>query len=64
MLASLLVLLPFAVTLANAHVALWDPSLFGFDGIVEGVVDYNNNLPVQPLKLSMGLSEEQWFGHG
>ncbi|KAL7410767.1 hypothetical protein BDY24DRAFT_417621 [Mrakia frigida] len=58
------VLLPFFSTSTFAHVALWDPSLFGFDGVVEGVVDYNNNLPVQPLRLSDGYTEEQWFGHG
>jgi hypothetical protein len=34
----------------------WDPGMYGFDGTVPGQIDYNNNLPVTPLRRSDNVS--------
>ena len=64
---------------AHPSIALWHPSMFGFNYpfqsggtsttlsrilIVGPENNYNNNDPVVPLKLADELAEEQWFAHG
>ncbi|KAL7415007.1 hypothetical protein BDY24DRAFT_280039 [Mrakia frigida] len=60
-LALALLLLPVT---SFAHLALWDPGMYGFDGNITGVVNFNNNVPVLPLKAINNLTVSQWFGNG
>jgi len=48
-------------------VALWDKGMFGLnypDQVDAAKTNWNNNLPVNPLRESDGFSINQWFGHG
>jgi hypothetical protein len=62
----------FKVSLAlgytdNRSIALWDKGMFGLnypdqaDAVKQ---NWNNNLPVNPLRESDGFTVNQWFAHG
>ncbi|GFZ45114.1 hypothetical protein JCM24511_02840 [Saitozyma sp. JCM 24511] len=66
--ASLLAALALGAT-ARAHVAMWHPSMFGFNFPNQASTDPtmqkpNNNEPVNPLRNDMNLTVSEWFGHG
>ncbi|RSH91054.1 hypothetical protein EHS25_010230 [Saitozyma podzolica] len=66
--ASLLSALALAAT-ARAHVALWHPSMFGYNWPNQSTADpngqqNNNNEPVNPLRENSNLTVSEWFGHG
>jgi len=55
------------VTTVNAHVALWDKGMFGYnypDAAGSATQNYNTNDPVVPLRQDMNLAVSQWFGRG
>jgi hypothetical protein len=50
-----------------SSIALWDKGMFGLnypDQVDANKTNWNNNLPVNPLRESDGLTVSQWFGHG
>ncbi|CDZ98469.1 hypothetical protein [Phaffia rhodozyma] len=62
--SSLFLVSLLAAGTATAHVALWDPGMYGFNGSNNAVANYDNRDPSQPLRLDHALITSEWFGHG
>lgn len=55
------------LAVAQAHVAMWNKGMFGYNypnQAGDKVQNWNTNEPVVPLRESDGFSVDQWFGHG
>ncbi|GFZ47836.1 hypothetical protein JCM24511_05583 [Saitozyma sp. JCM 24511] len=56
------------LVVVKAHIALWDPGMFGLNYPYQADdtsnLAWNNNAPVNPLREMDALTESQWFGHG
>lgn len=60
-------LCPRTLTQLTPSIALWHPSIFGYNfphPAAARVQNYNNNKPVNPMRGMDKLPEEKWFGGG